>query len=646
MRMTVKSISMTFFKGCYPDTTTIFFDDGDNIISGRNASGKTTIADAWFWLWADKNYLLASNPAIAPVGVEECTPTVTAMLDIDGTEVSVTKKQKRTVKERNGVKTVALSNTYEVNTVPCGERDFKKKMEAYGVDPDTFLALSHLNVFTGQKETEQRKVLFGMCDAITDKEIASRDEATDGLCELLDKYTLEEIKSMQNASLRKIREVYGKNGELLRAKIEGLALSKAVVESDDVLSKKEADAKERIVRFSKDLEKVRADMHTAVVMAADIDRLNEDIRKAREQQKYEAGKAHREWEMQMSEVANLLANKQLDARRYAMDLEQQEERLTKCETELKHTNDDIATIDSASFNESTICPYCGRELPDDKVEEIIREWNANQKDGIVNLTKRKESLNTLLERIKGAISRCKASLEEAQSAVAEYEKQRAELNWKEPSVDTASIEDGEAVLELIKRHDETIEKRTALVATIDRDFVSELQTKLDEANAELNDIRRKQVLCKNNAETDAKIASLKKGQTAYEQGIADAERILYMISVLERNKNELLQESINKHFRLVKFRLFDYQKNGEYKNVCVPTVDGKDLNTGMNNALILRAKKDIAEGLQRFYGKHYPLFVDNAECLDSKNIQAFLEDSDTQNILTVVSNTDMQIQPI
>ena len=66
----------------------------------------------------------------------------------------------------------------------------------------------------------------------------------------------------------------------------------------------------------------------------------------------------------------------------------------------------------------------------------------------------------------------------------------------------------------------------------------------------------------------------------------------------------------------------------------------------MNNALILRAKKDIAEGLQRFYGKHYPLFVDNAECLDSKNIQAFLEDSETQNILTVVSNTDMQIQTI
>ena len=68
---------------------------------------------------------------------------------------------------------------------------------------------------------------------------------------------------------------------------------------------------------------------------------------------------------------------------------------------------------------------------------------------------------------------------------------------------------------------------------------------------------------------------------------------------------------------MVEWKLFDYAKNGEYKAVCIPTYQGKEINTQTNAALTIQLKVDIAESLQKFYGTYAPVIIDEAERLDS-----------------------------
>ena len=106
----------------------------------------------------------------------------------------------------------------------------------------------------------------------------------------------------------------------------------------------------------------------------------------------------------------------------------------------------------------------------------------------------------------------------------------------------------------------------------------------------------------------------------YEQAKADAEKMLYQIDVLSRRMNDLFVEEINSHFSLVKWQLFEYQKNGGYKEICVPTIDGYRFGESTNTGREIRGKLDICQSLQKFYGMTVPIILDNAESINDFNL--------------------------
>ena len=59
--MKLKSMHLEFFKGV-TDKTYDFFDRTK--VSAENGEGKSTIADAHFWLWCGRNYELVNEPNI------------------------------------------------------------------------------------------------------------------------------------------------------------------------------------------------------------------------------------------------------------------------------------------------------------------------------------------------------------------------------------------------------------------------------------------------------------------------------------------------------------------------------------------------------------------------------------------------------
>ena len=239
MKVSIKSMKLGSFKGC--KERVIEFGKNNEIL-GANGVGKTTIATAWYWLVADRDYGLKANPAIRPLDIEECLPRVEVVLDVDGKEVIVAKQQKRTVSKPNeeGVSRVSLTNSYEVNAVPKSERDFKTYLADLGIDFELLLPLSHPDVFVSQKANEMRKVLFSMASEKTDIEIAKQTDGATDVVKLLENYTMVEVEAMNKSTLRKIKEDYGKDGEILRAKIDGLESAKVDIDVAELELQKKA----------------------------------------------------------------------------------------------------------------------------------------------------------------------------------------------------------------------------------------------------------------------------------------------------------------------------------------------------------------------------------------------------------------------
>ena len=606
MKMKIKRISLENFKGCRNGSYE--FADISNV-KGANGVGKTTIATALFWVFADKDYGLKSNPAIRPLGVEEVTPRVDIDLEIGGKSVSVAKFQKCT--KKNG--TISLSNSYEVNSVEYGERDFKAKMNEYGFDFDLFLPLSHAEVFTSKKADEMRKVLFSMASSKTDLEIAQATDGAEDVVKMLDNYNLEEIKAMQNSTIRKIKEDYGKDGEILRAKIEGLEMSKVDIDVAE-LNLHRNSIKEQI-------ENVKA-MQSASDSAAEIyNKLVDDIMALKIQLSEMQSKANAELKEQRSELASKISDKEYllkltdkslkDAER---NVELSNVEISALSTAIEKCRKDYTDTQNLKFDEnSLVCAYCGQDYPTDKKEQIKAEFEQRKATQLEQITKNGTDLKAKLKNAEKKHKDLIVEMKEHAESVEMLNKAITELKEQLVAIPTGVDISGTDEYKSITFQIESKEnERNELVLNDNNDKLAELQEQLLE-------VERKIALSNRNVEIDEEIENLQKKQIEYEQNKADAEKILYQLDLINKKKNEMLSADINSHFELVEFKLFDYLKNGDYKECCVPTVKGKDLSVSTNTGLEMLMKLDIIKGLQKFYEQFYPVFLDNAECLSDES---------------------------
>lgn len=662
MRIILKSLHLENFKGVADKT----YQFGVNTrVSGMNRLGKTTIATAWYWLMADKNYELASNPNIRPDNLEECIPTVTATLDVDGKEVTIAKMQKRKVSkpDSNGVSKVTLTNTYTVNEVPKSERDFKAYLEDLDFSFDNFLPCSHPDVFTGQKQADMRKVLFKMASEKSDYDIASMSAETADVAKLFADYKFEEIEAMNKASKKKATEQVC----AIPNQIVGLEKAKADVDvAEQELAK--ADLEREIAEIDKKISNAGA---TVSVLQGEEMQLQFDISGITQTMNRKLQSKRRELENAKDDARNTFSDahsKIVTAERKIADnaekiaaAEQKRTELGKrYNAELTKTFDETPYIFDESkwvFDEnSTVCSLCGQTLPADKIEQLRDEFEVkeakakadaekrlsnakddfivrhnsdleeieangfNQKSIIDNLTSENSSLQTCIEALR-------KQEREALAKQNELSKQLSELP------EEADYSQNAEYVKLKARHDEVLAEIIKENSLGHDELMVALKDEREELQEQLEEVKKIIAQAENNIRIDEQIAELQGKQRDYEQAKADAEKILYQLSLVSKRKNELLVEEINQHFGIVKWILFNYQKNGEYKEVCIPEIDGKRFGDSTNTGREIEAKLDICNSFQRFFNMYCPIFLDGAESINDEYVPAV----DTQLILLTVS---------
>lgn len=642
MKATIKRISLENFKGV--KNATYQFDGKNASVIGQNGAGKTTIFTAYMWLVTDKDSDLKSNPNIRPLYTEECTPKVEIVFDIDGKEITAAKIQKCTVKKsKTGcADTISLSNSYEVNSVEYGERDFKKKMAEYGFDFDLFLPLSHPDVFTSQKSADMRKVLFGMTSEQSDYDIACDTKGAQNVALLLENYTTEEVKAMQNATLRKIREEYGKDGEILRAKIEGMEQSKTDIDVADLellkntLNEQISENKAKQEDISKEFEEQQKASDGILELKFELNDLqrkaNEGNNKKRLQIQNELDKANSDYDMYEAYESGTRSRIKRDT----------EKELPLLEQRLKEKQELWKSVNKEQIDEDKyICPTCHRELPEEEKENILSNFEEAKKQ-------RLEFIVAEGEKASQAVKDKKKYIEESKKEAEEYEKKQEET------------------MKRIKELEKQLSELPESIDISDRPEVQEIQRKIAEKESAMNkgnsaeemrqklkgeeyyfqsqltEVEKQLALAQKNVEIDEDISKLREKQKSFEQQKADCEKVLFQLDLVSRKKNGLLQEDINSHFELVDFKLFDWLKNGEYKEVCIPTFKGKDMGVSTNTGLEILMKLDVIKGLQRHYNMFLPIFVDGAEALDRNSIEKI--EMDCQCIfLSVVDEKELKI---
>lgn len=665
--MKLKTMHLEFFKGVM-DKTYDFFDRTK--ISAENGEGKSTIADAHFWLWCNRDYELTDEPNIRPNNVEDCQPRVTEVWDMNGKEVTVCKYQKRTVSkpDADGKIKVSLSNKYEINSVSKSKRDFDAYFENEGISMKNFLACSHPEVFMGQKEKDMRPVILAMASSKTDLDIALMGKDTAELAELLKQYKLDEIEAMNKSTKANAK----KRQSEIPSIIQGLEMAKVDIDTAEQellvadCKRKIADLDAKIADSGKALsdlmgQKLQLDLDLSGIMqpitgdfTAKKRQIEDDLTNAKSE--YDTAK-HSIEELEKTIV---FGNEQLEK------LEKQRDDLT---VEWRNAKKSVFT-GTLNFNDadwkfdenSTVCSLCGQPLPDSKVEELKTAFEQRKADAKAKAEKEFANAKETFEKSKAEnIAEINKQGNEAKARI-EYLKSENEKN----EASLKKLKDGLAALEekVTECQRELSDYPTEVDYTVNADYLptkakivaveaeikkmseaddpaaeyklqkSELEKQMDEA---------KEVIAQAsiNAANDEKIEALNREKKEKEQIVSNAQRILDQIDTLSRRKNELLVDEINSHFKIVKWRLFDHLKNGEYKDVCVPMIGDKSFTDSMNTGLKIRAKLDICDSIQKFYGMDLPIFLDNAESINDKNIPA----TDCQLIvLKVTEDEEMKVE--
>jgi chromosome segregation ATPase len=679
MRMILKSLHIENFKGVKDKT----YEFGKTTrVSGMNRRGKTTIGAAWYWLTSDKNYELVSNPNIRPDNVEDCIPTVTANVDVDEKEITLSKMQKRKVgkPDKNGVSKVTITNTYEINSVPKTERDFKAYLEELGFEFDKFLICSHPNVFTKdlslkKKQDEMRKYLFTMASEKTDLEIAQMDKETADVAKLLESYKFEEIEAMNNASKKKAVEqldaIPNQIIGLEKAKVDVDVAEQELAKAD--LTRRIAECDKKIAGADHSLDELR---DKEMRLQLDISGITQTMNRELSNRRYEIDAdlcgcedelKHLEQTISLKEnqiVGNEKAITDADAERKKIG-EKYNAEYAKAFDEAPYLFDESKWV----FDDSTtVCSLCGQKLPEDKIEQLKADFESRKekakadaeeklkakrfkfdtdkkvelnrlntigtekKELITELTKKNADLNTEIDALK----------KQEQDAIAKKEELSKQLSEIPSEADYTQNED---YVKLKAERDKVLADIEKLESDGADKIVTDLKVEKADLQSQLDEVNKIIAQAENNVQIDDKIADMQHKQNEYGQAKADAERILYQLKEVSKRKNKLLVEEINQHFGIVRWKLFDFQKNGEYKEVCIPTVldeetgiykvFGETTNTGRE----IEAKIDICNSFQKFFNMYVPIFLDGAESINDEYVPAV----DTQLILLTVSE-DKQLK--
>lgn len=666
-KILIDKICLRYFKGV--ENKEIVLGDNINVVKGRNGIGKSTIADAISWVLFGTNQSGATKFGIKTKDkdgkeIEDVAHSVEISLTVQDEQEGLTcYVLTRTLTEtRKDDGSVTNSYTYKVDGEVETAGDFKKVVDAICPE-EVFRLCSSPYSFTQMDWSEQRKRLNEMFGVPSVEDVTGGDKKYDAIKELLEKDDVDKVLKHLNYKRKEVQ----KSLDEVPVRLEALK---------NVLPKAEdwADIEKRIKEKGLEIDATRKSLNTIDNGGADLIRkqqnisiLNLDYKRKRIME--ESAQRKMDEILKANAEAKTACKKAVaEAEQNIEDLKQKSKSfdvaLVKCDARMNELDAEKADGKAKwklikarkwEWNEDdAFCPTCKQPLPEDQVQRIMEE---SKKAFLNNQASDLKKLGDDAARIKEEVKKCEETteyfktqqkatqtqLDKAEAELEEARKAQEEQAKKEEekvSVETLLAEKPEykQVCDRIKKIEAEQDKPADEgMSEEDKKLKADVEKKLKDLESEREVLASRLAVKVQWEKVNAQMDALQENRAQWKEQIDSLDEKIKAASDFQKRSCEVLEENVNRRFKLVRWKMFRRQLDGTEKPWCECSVDGvpySDLNT----AAKINAGLDITNTLKRHYGVDVPCVIDNAE-----TVQEPLYEGGQQIRLTVTDDEDIVI---
>lgn len=607
MKLVLKVLEMKNFKGIKEKK--ILFERTETKLYGANATGKTTVADAFMWLLFDKDSQDRKDFEIKPLAennepIHFLNTEVSAEFEFDGKTFSLSKVYKEKWVKKRGQAEQEFSGhetTYYIDGVPCKKSEYQKYVDEI-IKEKTFKLLTNPLTFEAMKWQDKRKILFEVCGTINDVSVPGYDR----LQQHLSGKDVEEFKKSLAATKKKLKkdieDIPPRIDELRRGIDESLDKEGALLK----IAKKEQaiqDFEQQLEASEKAFEAVR-DKQKLILS---LERTREEIVGEHNRQVYGE---HSKLKDQLDTLKRDINNKQSEQDRIAKKLEILKQDEIIINSKIKDERNEWIRIDKETFEEhKSICPTCGQNLPIDQLEEL-KNKHIKEKEA------RKQQVVRIADQLKEDLARGQKEQEDlskdfeilAKELVSiQRNVQGLEEKLGQP-IDTTPCDTAEI--------DAQIDELKQALASFNQLDTSKIKEEIKIAQKDIALYNLTITKADNQEKTLERIKELEEQLKELQVSLADVEQQEILVEDFTKAKVDMLEENINSKFTTVKFKLFEKQINGGLVECCESLINGVPFSNA-NNAAKVQAGIEIIKVLSEHYGMNAPIFIDNRESIST-----------------------------
>lgn len=645
-KVTLEKIVIDHFRG---RSLEVSFKGNTNIY-GRNKIGKSTIYNAFLWVFTGcdmegrSNFQLFDNKL--ELTYENSIPAkVDIYVDIDGNNYKFTRIAQQSWSRKRGESeyTKNQSDTYKflIDDIELTSGEFKNRMEEMFAPTDCLKVILNFKHMFNLDWKEQRMLLSMICPEIT-KDDFKGEYGT--LYKQLEKYSIEELESRIKINITPIKNELKSlplTIDTLTANLPDITEAKDVTDKianykaqiGDIDNELQGQAKNIEPLIEKRNHELRAisDYERSIYekKAKYIDTYNEGLNEIKKEIisiKEENSKLKREEESSKSEKESILRK-----------IENSERIIKNLSDYRLHLKSKLAKVKEQTFTEGK-CAYCGQYLPEEKLEELKTLFLENKNKEQEQIITEGRSNNTKIEAEKEALDELKKQLENYPNDFKNIVFKSDEgLQEKLKTYEEAFIpfENTEEFKEMNAKLQSMKENVTVIPESDNQGLLNMKKTLMQQ----IEDDSRLLGLVDERKKQENKIEEYKQRQRKIANELAEWEMIENQLKAYKQERAELVSAVVNRQLSRCKVEMMSQSKAGDWIPSCTITTDGVQ-STVYNKAEKIFSGIDISNAFMSYYGLNMPLFIDDAESISNNN----KVETERQTIKLIVSESDLIIK--
>ncbi len=592
---------------------------------GANATGKSTIFDAFTWLITGKDSRDRADFEIKPLdSANNPTHMVESIVELETDTIQLKKIFKEKWTKKRGQEEQEFSGhetEYFVDNVPVKKKEYEDKIRSETSSEEIFKILSNPLYFSEVLDWKKRReLLFTLANVPDDSEIIKSHK----------KFDL--FKNEKNIDELKAKIKYGKSKlvkekETIPARID--ELQKTIIQENIQPYIEEKNTLE------KELEEIEKELNTDTASEKEKE-LYQQLSQLRKKQIEENSAFQKtenekiktlrfqisEIEKELSEIENEKYKLQINAREFEKKL-LEEEVLRELRKEYAETQKKQVEI----LPDKT-CPACNQKIP---VELQVKEADNIKKHQLKEINEKGMKLKTEIADAKLQLEKLKIEIEEIEKREQILKSKAKEFEEKTQlkSFEKTDLTETEKEIKIIEKqlNGLVVQDKTAIKLKREK-----IKNKLADVDISILKIQTQET-------TKKRIKELYTLEKQIAAQIIELEQQEFLTEEFTRFKVSLIEKSINEKFKIVSFKLFSEQINGGLQEVCEVLLNGVPFKQ-VNTAGRTQAGIDIINTLKTFYNVKIPVFIDNRESI------VHIPENDLQIINLIVAENEKELKII